>query len=98
MGGEGNGQNRREEKRREEEGRGGEGRELKTDGVITEKEKKEMLTREDKKEKRSVTVSVLFLSLVYLTLTFSTTATFFTSERGVLFDRTVFLLCNILKK
>ena len=74
---------------------------MKTDGVITEKEKKEMLTREDKKEKRSETVSVLFLSLVYLTSTFSTTATstisttFFTSERGVLFDRTVFFYCVI---
>ena len=85
-----------EQKRRE-----GEGREYKTDGVITDKEKKEMLTREDKKEKRSETVSVLFLSLVYLTSTFSTTATstisttFFTSERGVLFDRTVFFYCVI---
>ena len=68
---------------------------MKTDGVIIEKEKKEMLTREDKKEKRSVTVSVLFLSLVYLTLTFSTTATsttFLTSERGVLFYRTVLFI------
>ena len=87
---------RGEKRRRREWSEGTEGRELKTDGVITEKEKKEMLTREDKKEKRSVTVSVLFLSLVYLTLTFSTTATsatYFTSERGVLFDRTVFFYC-----
>ena len=42
------------------------------------------------KKRKEVTVFVLFPSLVFLTLTFSTTATsttFLTSERGVLFDQ-----------
>ena len=51
------------------------------------------------KKREEVTVFVLLLSLVFLTLTFSTTATstisttFFIPERGVLFDRTVFFYC-----